>query len=104
MAHSIHGVSGFDIVAAYTLTIRFDDATSRTINFRRILEGEVFGPLQHLDFFNRVALDREARTLVWPNGADFDPETLHDWPDYEAELVEMAERWARGSTASQHAG
>lgn len=24
--------------------------------------------------------DPELRTLVWPNGADFDPYVLHDWP------------------------
>jgi hypothetical protein len=23
----------------------------------------------------------EAGTLVWPNDADFDPSTLHDWPN-----------------------
>jgi len=32
--------------------------------------------------------------LVWPNGADFDPATLHDWPDYECAFQEMAQRWA----------
>jgi hypothetical protein len=32
--------------------------------------------------------------LVWPNGADFDPATLHDWPDLIDELTAMARRWA----------
>jgi hypothetical protein len=32
--------------------------------------------------------------LVWPNGADFDPATLHDWPEYELEMLELARRWA----------
>lgn len=104
MPHPIHHVNGFDIVGPYTLAVRFGDGTSRTIDFRPVLEGQVFAPLQQLDIFNGVALDREARTLVWPNGADFDPETLHDWPQYEAELAQMAQRWAHESKATGYAG
>ena len=29
--------------------------------------------------------------------ADFDPETLHDWPQYCEELAAMAQRWAQTS-------
>ncbi len=104
MAHGIHRVTAFDIVAPYTLTILFDDDTSRTINFRPVLEGEMFAPLQRLDVFNAVRLDREAHTLVWPNGADFDPETLHDWARYEANLVAMAKRWAENAHRVGHGG
>jgi len=31
--------------------------------------------------FNQVQINPEMHTLVWPNGADFDPETLHDWDE-----------------------
>jgi len=30
---------------------------------------------------------------VWPNGADFDPATLHDWPDYVQAFVSRARSW-----------
>ena len=46
--------------------------------------------------FNQVALNAEGDTLLWPNGADFDPATLHDWPEVEAEFVEMAQSWGHG--------
>jgi len=49
--------------------------------------------LRELDIFNQVKLDPEVHTLVWPNGADFDPATLHDWPLLEAALIERARRW-----------
>jgi hypothetical protein len=31
--------------------------------------------------------------LVWPNGADFDPATLHDWPQYAEALIARAQEW-----------
>jgi hypothetical protein len=50
--------------------------------------------LRDRDHFDQVDLDPEAHTLVWPNGADFDPATLHDWPGLGTELAEMAKQWA----------
>ncbi|HEX8234349.1 MAG TPA: hypothetical protein VF600_00170 [Abditibacteriaceae bacterium] len=43
--------------------------------------------------FNQVQLDPEVHTLVWPNGADFDPATLHDWPQHIQELKVRANQW-----------
>jgi hypothetical protein len=93
----LHCVVSFAIVAPHTLRITFDDGVVRTINFEPVLEGELFGPLRDLALFNRVAIDPEAHTLVWPNGADFDPATLHDWPDAEPELIRRARQWAESS-------
>ena len=94
MTHAIHRVVRFAIVGPYTLTLEFDDGSQQRIDFRPVLEGEVFGPLQDLALFNLVELDPAFGTIQWPNGADFDPETLHDWPKYRDELVVMARRWA----------
>ncbi len=97
MSHAIYRVVAFSIVAPYTLDIRFDDGASRRIDFRPILHGEIFGPLQDLRLFEQVTLDREVHTLVWPNGADFDPATLHGWPETPAEVSAAVERWREES-------
>ncbi len=86
MSHAIYRVESFEIVAPYTLSVRFDDGACRELNFAPALCGELYGPLRDLSLFEQVRLDLEAHTLVWPNGADFDPETLHDWPTQPAEF------------------
>jgi hypothetical protein len=87
VSHLIFRVTSFEIVAPYTLRVGFDDGVERTIWFRPVLAGELFGPLRDLSLFNQVQIDPEVHTLVWPNGADFDPATLHDWPEYVQALT-----------------
>lgn len=93
MQHPIYGVQAFEQVAPFTLRIEFDDGLTRTINFEPILRGQLFGPLRDPGEFARVKIDPEVHTLVWASGADFDPATLHDWPEHEAEFRRAAERW-----------
>lgn len=94
MTHDIHRVQRFEIVGPYTLALVFEDDTEQRIDFLPVLEGELFGPLRDASVFKAVSLDKEVGTLTWPNGADFDPTTLHDWPLVRDELVGMAHRWA----------
>lgn len=90
MQHGIYRVKSFDIVSPYTLRIEFDDGTEQVINFEPVLTGELFSPLHDLDLFNQVKIDPEVHTLVWPNGSDFEPATLHDWPEIANELIAQA--------------
>lgn len=94
MPHPIHRVIKFSVVGPYLLSVGFADGTEQRIDFRPVLHGALFGPLQGPTLFNAVTLDSEAGTLVWPNGADFDPATLHDWPSVSAELAARARAWA----------
>lgn len=91
--HKLYKVTNFDLVADYTLRVEFDDGTEQIINFKPVLHGEMWRPLQDLRLFNQVTLDPVAHTLSWPNGADFDPETLRNWPDYVDELSVRAQQW-----------
>ena len=93
MTHPIYRVTQFAVVGPYTLRVWFDDESEQTINFRPVLAGEIYSPLIDQEVFNQVRLDTEVHTLVWPNGADFDPATLHDWPQLEEALIERARRW-----------
>lgn len=93
MSHPIYRVQRFQITAPYTLRIWFDDKTQQEIDFEPILAGQLFGSLRDLTVFNQVRLDPEVHTLVWPNGADFDPATLHDWSQHIQELKERVRQW-----------
>ena len=93
MVHPIYRVVSFEIVAPYTLRVQFDDQSEQTIDFQPVLAGELFHPLRDVELFNQVRIDPEVHTLVWPNGADFDPATLHDWPDQVEALTALAEQW-----------
>lgn len=95
MRHRICRVISFDHMGAYTLQVRFDDGTSQVIDFSSVLEGELYGALRDPALFQQVKLDPEVHTLVWPNGADFDPATLHDWPEHVHAFQNMARQWAK---------
>jgi Protein of unknown function (DUF2442) len=94
MAHPIHRVASVELIGTYELRVGFDDGISREINLEPVLEGELYGALRDPDVFAKVQVDPEVRTLVWPNGADFDPATLHDWPQHEQAMRNLARRWA----------
>ncbi len=93
MSHSIYRVESFEIVGPYTLRVGFDDGAEHIIDFEPVLQGELYGPLRDLSMFNEVKIDPEVFTLVWPNGADFDPATLHDWPEHIDSLTAEAAGW-----------
>ena len=93
MTHPIYRVISFDYLKPYVLRVRFDDGTVQEIDFWPVLGGGLYRPLRDPMLFEQVRLDPEVHTLVWPNGADFDPETLHNWPEYARVLAARAEAW-----------
>jgi hypothetical protein len=95
MEHKIYRVVSFERIRPFTLKVVFDDGSKQTIDFQPILIGEIYGPLQDEKFFSQVEIDPEVHTLIWPNGADFDPATLHDWHENIDEMKKMAERWRK---------
>lgn len=56
MGHDIHRVEHFEIVGPYTLALTFDDGSQQRIDFRPVLEGEMFGALEDVTLVNAVEL------------------------------------------------
>jgi hypothetical protein len=94
MTHLMVKITDVEIAGPYTLRITFDDGTKRVINFAPVLNGYYYAPLRDLALFNQVRLDPEVHTVVWPNGADFDPATLYKWDQGDGvELAQRAAQW-----------
>lgn len=89
MQHAVHQVTGFSYADGHSLEVVFEDGFRRVIDFLPVLIGSVYGPLQDPALFQQVQLDDEVKTLVWPTGGDFDPETLYNWPVYLDALKAM---------------
>ena len=62
----------------FVLRLGFDDGSTREVDLEDDLWGPVFEPLrQDPQLFRQVRVDQELGTVVWPNGADLDPDVLH---------------------------
>lgn len=78
MRELVH-VSEVEVVGSHRLRLRFEDGAEGEIDLSDWRWRGVFEPLRNPEFFARVQLDEELGTIVWPNGADLAPETLHGW-------------------------
>ena len=101
MIHALHRVTEFEVVGPHRLRIVFRDGLVREVDFRPVLAGSLYGTLRDPNLFGKVRLDPEVHTLVWPNGADFDPATLHDWPDLLPAMEERARSWDSAGVPNQ---
>jgi hypothetical protein len=72
-------VRGVRHIKDYKLELTFSDGIVAELDFERRIVGRggVFGPLEEVDYFCEVTVDREAGTVVWPNGVDFCPDVLY---------------------------
>ena len=58
------------------LELTFSDGIKTNVDFTKWIDKyPFFSPLQDTDYFKQFSLD--GWTVVWPNGADIAPETLH---------------------------
>jgi len=93
MSHKLYKVVDYQVLTRYTVWVKFDDGSEQVFNLEPVLYGEMWGLLRDLTLFKQLTIDPITHTLSWPNGADFDPETLRNWPLYKDELAARAQTW-----------
>lgn len=65
-------------LGAHRLYVRYEDGVEGELDFAKRLRFEgVFAALRDPDVFARVRVHPELGTLIWPNGADVDPDVLY---------------------------
>lgn len=73
----------------YRLELKFTDGATKMVDLEPYLRGPIFEELKRdPELFRRVGVDSELGTIVWPNGADMDPDVLRG--DHEPAWKEPA--------------
>ena len=72
-------VTAVDVIGDHRLRLAFEDGAEGEVDLSGCAWRGVFEPLASPAFFRQVQLDSKLGTIVWPNGADIAPETLHEW-------------------------
>ena len=71
-------VSKVEVVEERTVRLTFSDGSERVVDLMPLLWGSVFEEIAgDDDVFAQVSVDSEIGTIIWPNGADLDPDVLH---------------------------
>jgi len=60
----------------YRILLTFNNGETKTVDLQGELNGAVYKPLQHLDFFKSFQV--KYNTIEWSNGADYAPEYLYE--------------------------
>ena len=75
------------VCGPFSVFVVFDDGVSKQVNLRRYLKGPIFKPVRDPKGFAKLRVDHEIHTIVWPNGADFAPDTLYLLPDEREDVA-----------------
>jgi hypothetical protein len=71
-------ITNVEVLKDRVVRLCFSDETERVVDLQPFLWGPVFGRIAaDDDYFGQVRVDPEVGTIVWPNGADLDPDVLH---------------------------
>ena len=66
-------------LGGHRLAVRFEDGVAGELDLASTLRFQgVFAPLAEVAEFAKARVNPELGTVVWPNGADIDPDVLCD--------------------------
>ncbi len=80
-------ITAVTVVKHGVLRLTFADGLSAELDVLDRMRGPVFAQARTAAGFEKVAIDPETGTVVWPEGADLAPDTLYQrartraWPD-----------------------
>ena len=71
-------VTSVEVSEGFELLLGFSNGERKVIDVEWLLHGPIFDPIREdPEFFRTVRVDEECGTVVWPNGADIDPDVLY---------------------------
>jgi Protein of unknown function (DUF2442) len=76
-----YDVREVEYLGGYRLRLTFADGVIGVVDLASKFAspvGPVFEALRDEEFFAKVRVDQELGTVVWPNGADLAPDSLHE--------------------------
>jgi len=59
----------------FRIKLTFNNGEIKTVDLQNELNGSVYKPLHHLDYFKKFQV--KYNTIEWTNGADYAPEYLY---------------------------
>jgi len=62
----------------YKIIITFNNGVKKIVDLEQDLWGTMFKPLKDKNLFKQFRIDKDIHTIVWPNGADFSPDSLYE--------------------------
>lgn len=80
-------IVSFEIVGGYVIDLKFKDGTRQRIDFEPVIGKGWMRQLKDPGYFRSVRLN-EGGNLEWPDGQDFNPEALHNWPVFKDRYIE----------------
>lgn len=67
-----------EYIKDYKILITFNNGVKKIVDMEKELWGEMFEPLKDKNLFKQFSVNRSIHTIVWPNGADFSPDSLYE--------------------------
>ncbi len=83
-------IRSVSVLEGFHVRLAFSDGVEKVVDLAPLLRGPIFEPLPaDPELFRSVRVDQELGTIVWPNGADVDPDVLYGshrpaWMESEA--------------------